>query len=40
MALNDLALNPIQFLEEIYLIKKVIEDQYDNSYYLKEQILL
>ena len=36
MALNDLALNPIQFLEEIYLIKKVIEDQYDNSSYLKE----
>jgi len=36
MTLNDLTLNPIQFLDEIFIIKKVIEDKYDNSSYLKE----
>ena len=36
MTLNDLALNPVQFLDEILFIKKVIENNYDNSSYLKE----
>ena len=36
MTLNDLTLNPIQFLDEIFIIKKVIEDKYNNSSYLKE----
>ena len=36
MTLNDLTLNPIQFLDEIFIIKKVIEDKYNNPSYLKE----
>ena len=36
MTLNDLTLNPIQFLDEIFIINKVIEDKYNNPSYLKE----
>ncbi len=36
MTLNDLVLNPFQFINEINLIKKVSEEKYDNPSYLKE----